>query len=75
MPRLRFGSRQLLQYAQDANNAGSLKTSGRDAFLRARLRQNPDMRAPCNSKTDRQRAMRTGPDEFLVAKAGKESYA
>ena len=38
----------------------------RDAFRKARQRQNPDMRALWHNKADRQTAMRTGPDEFLV---------
>ena len=38
----------------------------RDAFRKARQRQNPDMRALWHHKADRQTAMRTGPDEFLV---------
>lgn len=47
----------------------------RDAFRRAEKRQNPDMRALWDHKSDRQTAMRTGPDEFLVAKKGKDDYA
>ena len=39
----------------------------RDAFRKARQRQNPDMRALWHNKAERQTAMRTGPDEFLVA--------
>jgi len=38
----------------------------RDAFRKARQRQNPDMRALWHNRTERQTAMRTGPDEFLV---------
>ena len=38
----------------------------RDAFRKARQRQNPDMRALWYHKAERQTAMRTGPDEFLV---------
>lgn len=47
----------------------------RDAFRRAEKRQNPDMRALWDHKSDRQTAMRTGPDEFLVAKKGMHDYA
>ena len=47
----------------------------RDAFTKARQRQNPDMRALWAHKSDRQVAMRTGPDEFLVPKPGKRDYA
>ncbi|MDE0410240.1 MAG: hypothetical protein OXN81_20535 [Alphaproteobacteria bacterium] len=38
----------------------------RDAFRKARQRQNPDMRALWHHKAERQTTMRTGPDEFLV---------
>ena len=38
----------------------------RDAFRKAKQRQNPDMRALWHHKAERQTAMRTGPDEFLV---------
>lgn len=47
----------------------------RDAFGRARNRQNPDMRALWDHKSDRQTAMCTGPDEFLVPKPGMQNYA
>ncbi len=47
----------------------------RDAFQRAEKRQNPDMRVLWYNKSDRQTAMRTGPDAFLVAKKGRQSYA
>lgn len=47
----------------------------RDAFSKARHRQNPDMRALWNHKSDRQIAMRTEPDEFLVPKPGMQDYA
>lgn len=47
----------------------------RDAFRKARRRQNPDMRALWAHKSTRQTSMRTGPDEFLVAKKGKQDYA
>ena len=47
----------------------------RDAFAKAEKRQNPDMRALWDHKSERQTAMRTGPDEFLVAKKGRQSYA
>ena len=47
----------------------------RDAFKKADKRQNPDMRALWAHKSARQIAMRTTPDEFLVAKKGRESYA
>lgn len=48
----------------------------RDAFRKARQRQNPDMRALWHNRTERQTAMRTGPDEFLVAtpKARRTGY-
>ena len=45
-----------------------------DAFQRAEKRQNPDMRVLWYHKSDRQTAMHTGPDEFVVAKKGKQSY-
>ena len=47
----------------------------RDAFRKAEKRQNPDMRALWAHKSRRQTAMRTGPDEFLVAKKGMQDYA
>ena len=47
----------------------------RDAFRRAEKRQNPDMRALWDHKSERQTAMRTGPDEFLVAKKEMHDYA
>ncbi len=47
----------------------------RDAFGKAANRQNPDMRALWQHKSARQTKMRTGPDEFLVAKEGKHPYA
>lgn len=47
----------------------------RDAFGKAEKRQNPDMRALWAHKSERQTAMRTGPDEFLVAKKGMHDYA
>ena len=47
----------------------------RDAFTKARQRQNPDMRALWSHKSNRQKSMRTGPDEFLVPKSGKRDYA
>ena len=47
----------------------------RDAFKKAQRRQNPDMRALWAHKSARQIAMRTAPDEFLVAKKGMQDYA
>lgn len=47
----------------------------RDAFRKAGKRQNPDMRALWANKSARQTTMRTGPDEFLVAKKGMRNYA
>ncbi len=47
----------------------------RDAFGKAANRQNPDMRALWQHKSARQTTMRTGPDEFLVAKKGRHDYA
>ena len=47
----------------------------RDAFIKAARRQNPDMRALWAHKSARQTTMRTGPDEFLVAKKGRQDYA
>ena len=47
----------------------------RDAFRKAEKRQNPDMRALWAHKSARQTSMRTGPDEFLVAKKGKDDYS
>ena len=47
----------------------------RDAFRKAQRRQNPDMRALWAQKSARQIAMKTGPDEFLVAKKGMQDYA
>lgn len=47
----------------------------RDAFSKARHRQNPDMRALWDHKSDRQIALHTEPDEFLVAKPGQQKYA
>ena len=47
----------------------------RDAFRKAAKRQSPDMRALWAHKSARQTTMRTGPDEFLVAKKGMHSYA
>ena len=47
----------------------------RDAFRKAEKRQNPDMRALWANKSERQTAMLTGPDEFLVAKKGMHDYA
>ena len=47
----------------------------RDAFDKARYRQNPDMRALWDHKSDRQTAMHTEPDEFLVPKPGMQNYA
>ena len=47
----------------------------RDAFRKARNRQNPDMQALWAHKSARQVRMRTAPDEFLVAKKGMEDYA
>ena len=47
----------------------------RGAFQRAEKRQNPDMRVLWDHKSDRQTAMHSGPDEFVVAKRGKHSYA
>ena len=47
----------------------------RDAFRKAEQRQSPDMRALWFNKTARQMAMRTSPDEFLVAKQGRQGYA
>ena len=47
----------------------------RDAFTKAAKRQNPDMRAIWAHQSARQTTMCTGPDEFLVAKKGKQKYA
>ena len=47
----------------------------RGAFQKAEKRQNPDMRVLWHHKSDRQTAMRSGPDTFVVAKKGKQSYA
>ncbi|MCY3823626.1 MAG: N-6 DNA methylase [Nitrospinae bacterium] len=47
----------------------------RDAFNKAANRQSPDMRALWAHKSERQTTMRTGPDEFLVAKKGMHDYA
>ena len=47
----------------------------RDAFTKARQRQNPDMCALWSHKSNRQKAMRTTPDEFLVPKTGMHDYA
>ena len=47
----------------------------RDAFTKARQRQNPDMRALWSHKSNRQKAMRTTPDVFLVSKPGMHAYA
>ena len=47
----------------------------RGAFTKARYRQNPDMRALWSHKSSRQVAMNTGPDEFIVAKPGKQGLA
>ena len=47
----------------------------RDAFMKAVNRQIPDMRALWAHKSARQTTMRTGPDEFLVAKKGMHDYA
>ena len=47
----------------------------RDAFRKAEKRQNPDMRGLWAHKSVRQTTMRTGPDEFLVAKKGMHDYA
>ena len=47
----------------------------RDAFRGARQRQSPDMRALWHHKSERQKAMRTSADEFLVAKKGQSDYA
>ena len=47
----------------------------RDAFSKARNRQNPDMRALWEHKSASQTTMRTGPDQFLVAKKDKQNYA
>ncbi len=47
----------------------------RDAFKKAGKRQNPDMRALWAHKSARLTSMRTTPDEFLVAKKGRENYA
>ena len=59
-------------------NLASVEPGGqriRDAFSKAEKRQNPDMRALWAHKSARQTSMRTGPDEFLVAKKGMEDYA
>ena len=58
--------------------AASVRPGGqrvRDAFNKARHPQNPDMRALWDHKSDRQTAMRTEPDEFLVPKPGMQNYA
>ena len=47
----------------------------RDAFTKARQRQNPDMRALWSHKSNRQKAMRTTPDVFLVSKPEMHDYA
>ena len=47
----------------------------RDAFRKSAKRQSPDMRALWANKSARQTTMRTGPDEFLVAKKGMRDYA
>ena len=47
----------------------------RGTFTKARNRQNPDMRALWSHKSGRQVAMGTGPDEFIVAKPGKQGHA
>ena len=59
-------------------NLASVEPGGqriRDAFRKAEKRQNPDMRALWAHKSARQTSMRTGPDEFLVAKKGMEDYS
>ena len=59
-------------------NLASVEPEGRrirDAFRKAEKRQNPDMRALWAHKSARQTSMRTGPDEFLVAKKGMEDYS
>ena len=56
----------------------SIQPAGRrvhDAFIKARQRQNPDMRALWSNRSNRQIAMRTTPDEFLVPKPGMHDYA
>ena len=58
--------------------AASIQPAGRrvyDAFIKARHRQNPDMRALWSHKSNRQKTMRTTPDEFLVPKPGMHDYA
>ena len=47
----------------------------RDAFTKARQRQNPDIRALWSHKSKRQKAMCTTPDEFLVPKPEMHDYA
>ena len=47
----------------------------RGTFNKAQNRQNPDMRALWSHKSGRQVAMGTGPDEFIVAKPGKQGHA
>ena len=47
----------------------------REVFLKAEKRQNPDIRVLWNNKSDRQRAMRTRPDVFVVAKKDCQRYA
>ena len=47
----------------------------RDAFTVAEIRQNPDMRAIWHHKSERQIAMHTSHDSFLVAKKDMQDYA
>ncbi len=47
----------------------------RRAFERANIRQIPDRRALWDHKSARQTAMRTEPDEFVMAKQGEADYA
>ena len=47
----------------------------RDAFTVAEIRQNPDMRAIWHHKSERQKAMHTKHDSFLVAKEDMQDYA
>ena len=59
-------------------NLASVEPEGRrirDAFRKAEKRQSLDMRALWAHKSARQTMMRTGPDEFLVAKKGMHDYA
>lgn len=46
----------------------------RDAFKQAKHRQSPDMRALWRNQSERQTAMRTSADAFLVPKPGRADY-